>query len=65
MSERYGPCFRCQGSAKVLKENEVRECPRCEGTGYEGSALAYEQMIAKVDREEDLERIRKSIRRMT
>lgn len=43
MSERYGDCPACRGMGTVIDPDslEKRECGRCQGTGFDGSADAW------------------------
>lgn len=55
MSERYGKCRGCKGIGFVMKMDAVlftsvkKECGRCEGTGFETSADAYQEQEEKRD----------------
>lgn len=52
MSERWGECPKCKGDGYIVVKHKdlilFREflaeetCPRCEGTGMDGSAFAEE-----------------------
>lgn len=41
MSEKYGDCLRCRGRGEIWDDVLImsQECPRCHGTGFEGSAM--------------------------
>lgn len=48
MSERYGPCTLCDGKGYTA-DNPWTECPRCEGTGQDGSVITKLQKEADED----------------
>ena len=53
MGERYRKCIRCGGSGVILIWEEKKECGYCLGSGFDGSALAYEQMMSDRDWERE------------
>ncbi len=53
MSERYRYCFYCHGQGFVIVEKSQIDCLRCDGTGEDASAEAYEQNLADEVQEQE------------
>jgi hypothetical protein len=60
MTEKYGECRNCRGMGTIIEAStrEAFDCPRCGGTGFDGSFEGWAQQQQKIDQEKEREELK-------